>query len=113
MRPAPSGRDSAASGYSSRPEASSSEPPPMSMRRMLPADQPNQRRTARKVTRASSSPLMTLSSTPVSCRIRSIVSSPLGADLIAEVANARICSDPWSSAISIEEATKSMSLFWP
>ena len=46
-------------GTSSSPAASSSEPPPMSRHSSRPALQPNQRRTARKVSRASSSPVST------------------------------------------------------
>ena len=65
IRPAPSGSDSATSGSSSMPAASSSEPPPMSRTSSRPALQPNQRRTARKVSRASSSPVSTCRSTPV------------------------------------------------
>ena len=53
-------------GSSSAPAASSSEPPPMSRQIRLPALQPNHRRTARKVSRASSSPDSTLSATPAS-----------------------------------------------
>ena len=55
-RAAPSGSDQATSGASSAPPAISSEPPPMSKTASRPADQPNQRRTARNVSRASSSP---------------------------------------------------------
>ncbi len=80
---------------------------------MLPADQPNQRRTARKVMRASSSPLMTLRVIPDSSRIRAIVSSPLGAPRIAEVAKARICSEPCSSATVIASRQNSTRRFWP
>ena len=64
--PAPSGSDQATSGASSAPPAISSEPPPMSKTASRPADQPNQRRTARKVSRASSSPGSTSIRTPVS-----------------------------------------------
>ena len=56
--------ETAASGSSSRPAASSSEPPPMSSTSSRPLDQPNQRRTARKVSRASSSPSSTWSVDP-------------------------------------------------
>ena len=66
IRAAPSGRDHATSGASSVPAAISSDPPPMSKTARRPADQPNQRRTARKVSRASSSPESTSSDTPVS-----------------------------------------------
>ena len=65
-RAAPSGSDQATSGASSAPPAISSEPPPMSKTASRPADQPNQRRTARKVSRASSSPGSTSIATPVS-----------------------------------------------
>src|SRR6218665_1111247 len=61
-RPAPSGTDSATSGTSSMPCASSSEPPPISNSRMHPDDQPNQRRTARNVSLAWSVPESTRSS---------------------------------------------------
>ena len=56
----PRGSDQATSGDSSSPPAISSEPPPMSKTARRPEDQPNQRRTARKVSRASSSPGSTL-----------------------------------------------------
>ena len=77
IRPAPSGSDRATSGSSSMPLASSSEPPPMSSTSSCPALQPNQRRTARNVSRASSSPVSTCRSTPVRWRIRSSTSRPL------------------------------------
>ena len=64
MRPAPRGTDAAASGSSSDPAAISSEPPPMSNSRICPAAQPNQRRTARNVKRASVSPPSTCSGCP-------------------------------------------------
>ncbi len=47
------------------PQAISSEPPPMSSTSSRPADQPNQRRAARNVSRASSSPESTRSAVPV------------------------------------------------
>ena len=60
-RPAPSGTENAPlPGPRRAPAASSSEPPPMSRLIRLPALQPNQRRTARNVSRASSSPVRTL-----------------------------------------------------
>ena len=59
-RPAPSGSEATASGSSSIPEATSREPPPMSMTSSRPDDQPNQRRAARKVSLASSWPVITL-----------------------------------------------------
>ena len=49
------------------PLASSRDPPPMSRTSSCPALQPNHRRTARKVSRASSSPVSTCRSTPVRC----------------------------------------------
>ena len=55
-RPAPSGSDNATSGSSSTPLDSSSEPPPMSMLMIRPALHPYQRRTARNVSRDSSTP---------------------------------------------------------
>ncbi|CAM5332392.1 hypothetical protein SCALM49S_01371 [Streptomyces californicus] len=93
-RPAPSGRETAVSGSSSMPTAISREPPPMSRTSSFPADQPNQRRAARKVSRASSSPLRTARSTPVSIRTRSSTSSALVASRTAEVANGRTSSHP-------------------
>ena len=98
-REAPSGRDSITSGSSSRPTAISSEPPPMSRTSSRPADQPNQRRTARKVSLASSGPGSTSSLTPVSSRTLASTSSPLAASRTAEVAKASISSAPLSSAI--------------
>ena len=82
------------------PLASSSEPPPMSRTSSRPALQPNQRRTARKVSRASSSPVSTCRSTPVCSRTRSSTSRPLSASRIAEVTSASSSSQPCSSAWS-------------
>ncbi len=76
-RPAPSGSDWATSGASSDPTAISSEPPPMSNTASRPDDQPNHRRTARNVSRASSSPGSTSMSTPVRSRTCSSTSSEL------------------------------------
>ena len=67
--------------------AISSEPPPMSRTSSFPADQPNQRRAARKVSRASSSPVRTARSTPVSSSTRASTSSALLASRTADVAN--------------------------
>ena len=64
-RAAPSGSEIATSGSSSMPAAISRDPPPMSSMSTRPEDQPNQRRQARKVSRASSSPGSTLIATPV------------------------------------------------
>jgi hypothetical protein len=85
-RPAPSGSDNATSGISSDPLVISSDPPPMSNSRMWPDDQPYQRRTARKVSRASSSPESTRRVTPVSRATRSSTSGPFTASRIADVA---------------------------
>src|SRR5437764_393854 len=57
------------------PDASSSDPPPMSRHSSRPALQPNHRRTARKVSRASSSPGSTCRSMPASARTRSRTSA--------------------------------------
>ena len=61
------------------PAAISSDPPPMSITISRPDDQPNQRRTARNVSRASSSPVSTSRSTPVSARTAASTSGPFGA----------------------------------
>ena len=60
----------------------------MSKTARRPADQPNQRRTARKVSRASSSPGSTAMRTPVSSATWSRTASQLRASRTAEVANA-------------------------
>ena len=91
-RPAPSGSDTASAGSSSQPVASSSEPPPMSMTNKSPLDQPNQRRAAKKVKRASSSPDKTLNSIPQFSLIWLITRSPFVASRIAEVAKVKISS---------------------
>ncbi len=70
----------------------------MSMTSSFPEDQPNQRRAARKVSFASSAPLSTWSSTPVSSRTRPRTSSALRASRTADVANGSSSSTPLSSA---------------
>ena len=75
-----------------------------------PLLQPNQRRTARKVSRASSSPLSSSSRTPVSRSTSAITSSPLGASRMAEVANPVSCETPASSAITVESRTNETSV---
>ncbi len=60
----------------------------MSRTSRRPADQPNQRRTARNVIRASPSPDSTRSSTPVSARTRASTSAEFFASRTADVANA-------------------------
>ncbi len=104
-RPAPRGSERATSGTSSMPCAISSEPPPMSKSRIRSADQPYQRRTARKVRRASSSPESTCSSTPVSSATRASTSSPFAASRIAEVAKGSSSSMPASRAASAAPPT--------
>ena len=106
-RPAPSGSDAIASGSSSIPVATSSEPPPMSITSSRPEDQPNQRRAARKVRRASSWPVITLICAPVCSRIRARTCSPFTASRTAEVANAMISSTPLSSAMRRASSTTS------
>ena len=59
----------------------------MSSTSSRPADQPNQRRTARKVSRDSSSPASTVSRTPVSCCTRASTCLAVAASRTAEVAN--------------------------
>ncbi len=66
----------------------------MSSTSSRPADQPNQRRTARKVIRASPSPESTRRSTPVSSRTRASTSAEFFASRTAEVANASRSSVP-------------------
>src|SRR5256885_7508724 len=77
--PAPSGSEIVTSGTSSMPTAISSEPPPMSSMSTLPEDQPNHRRTARNVSRASSGPGSTAMSTPVADLTEARTASPLDA----------------------------------
>ncbi len=85
--------------------AISSEPPPMSKSRIRSADQPYQRRTARNVRRASSSPESTCSSTPVSRATRARTSSPFAASRMADVAKGRSSSMPASFAASAASPT--------
>ena len=112
-RAAPSGSDQATSGASSAPPAISSEPPPMSKTASRPADQPNQRRTARKVSRASSSPASTSIMTPVRSWTCSRTSSLLPASRTAEVAKPRMSSQPLSSATRSASAVKAVSASIP
>ena len=109
-RAAPSGSEIATSGSSSRPAAISSDPPPMSSMSTRPEDQPNQRRQARKVSRASSSPVSTLIATPVPSWTEASTSSPLAASRTAEVAKASSSSTPLSSAICSASSTNSPKL---
>jgi len=60
----------------------------MSITSSRPDDQPNQRRAARKVSLASSWPVITLISAPVRSRILASTCSPFTASRTAEVANA-------------------------
>src|SRR5690606_29955780 len=91
------------------PMVSSSEPPPMSILRMRPALQPYQRRTARKVSLASSSPLRICSCTPVCSRTRSSTSSELVASRSAEVAKGMSSWHCEVSAMLANSATVSIS----
>ena len=104
-RPAPRGSERATSGTSSPPFAISREPPPMSKSRIRSADQPYQRRTARNVRRASSSPESTCSSTPVSRATRASTSSPFAASRMADVAKGSSSSMPASFAASAASPT--------
>ena len=72
----------------------------MSRQSRRPLDHPYHLRTARKVSRASSSPLSTWRSSPDFSRTRSITLSPFAASRSADVANASTDSAPLSSAIS-------------
>ena len=112
-RAAPSGSDQATSGASSAPPAISSEPPPMSKTASRPADQPNQRRTARKVSRASSSPASTSITTPVRSCTCSRTSSLLPASRTADVAKPRMSSHPLSSATRSASAVNAVSASIP
>ncbi len=107
--PAPSGSEMVTSGTSSMPTAISSEPPPMSSMRTFPEDQPNHRRTARNVSRASSGPGSTAMLTPVVDLTEARTASPLDASRTAEVAKASSSSTPLSSAICSASATKARS----
>ena len=60
----------------------------MSSTSSRPADQPNHRRTARNVIRASSAPESTCQATPVSSRTRASTSAALVASRTADVAKA-------------------------
>jgi hypothetical protein len=112
-RPAPSGNDSATSGSSSRPLDNSSAPPPISMLMIRPALHPYHRRTARKVSRDSLTPLRTSSSTPVSARTLASTSSELVASRTAEVANAINSAHPELAAILASSSMVSISLSAP
>src|SRR5699024_12798301 len=109
-RPAPRSRLSATSGLSVVPTDISREPPPMSRSQIRPADQPYQRRTARKVNRASSSPVRICKRTPVASSTASSTFSELFAERIADVANGNSSSQRNCSAISEASPTPSVSL---
>lgn len=85
--PAPNGSEIASSGSTSRPSTSSIDPPPMSISSSRPADQPYQRRTAKYVRRASSSPERNWGRIPDAASIRSMTSSRFVASRIAAVTN--------------------------
>ncbi len=70
----------------------------MSKTASRPADQPNQRRTARKVSRASSSPDSTDRSTSVTSLTWARTASELTASRTADVAKPSMSSHPLSSA---------------
>jgi hypothetical protein len=71
----------------------------MSRLMIRPALHPNHRRTARKVSRDSSTPRSTSNSTPVSLRTRDSTSSEFSASRTADVAKAISSSQPELSAI--------------
>ena len=85
----------------------------MSKTASRPADQPNQRRTARNVSRASSSPASTSILTPVRSWTCSSTSSLLPASRTAEVAKPRMSSQPLSSATRSASAVKAVSASIP
>ncbi len=95
------------------PEATSSDPPPMSMTSRRPEDQPNHRRAARNVSRASSWPVITVICAPVCSRILASTCSPFLASRTAEVANAMRSSTPLSSAMRSASSTTSRRLRSP
>jgi hypothetical protein len=107
-RPAPSGTDVATVGRALVPRAISKDPPPMSRSRIVPAPQPNQRRTAKNVMAASWSPASSVRVTPERDWTWSSTASPLPASRIAEVANASRSSAPASAAKSRASTTKSV-----
>ena len=104
-RPAPAGTDSATVGSSSEPMATSSEPPPMSMTSKRPASQPYQRRAARKVSRASSTPDSTVTGWPMASSILRRILPPFGASRSAEVARTSSWVISYSSASFIAFST--------
>ncbi len=85
----------------------------MSKTASRPDDQPNHRRTARNVSRASSSPGSTSMVTPVLSRTWSSTSSELLASRTADVAKPAISSQPLSSATSTDDATNVVSASTP
>ena len=106
-RAAPNGSEMATSGSSSMPAAISSDPPPMSSINSRPEDQPNQRRAARNVSRASCRG--TLIATPVASLTLLSPSSPFAASRTAEEAKASSSSTPLSSAICSASSTNARS----
>ncbi len=85
----------------------------MSKTARRPDDQPNQRRTARKVSRASSSPGSTWTLTPVIARTCSSTASELVASRTADVAKPSTSSQPLSSATCSASATNAVSASIP
>ena len=79
----------------------------MSKTASRPDDQPNHRRTARKVSRASSSPGSTARSTSVTSLTWARTSSELTASRTADVAKPSMSSQPLSSATYSASGTKS------
>ena len=80
---------------------------------MRPALQPYQRRTARKVSRDSSTPDRTCSWTPVSARTRASTASELVASRTADVANAINSAHPELVAILANSSTVATRLSAP
>lgn len=77
----------------------------MSNSRICPADQPNQRRAARKVKRASSDPPSTCRLIPITASICAITSAPFVASRMALVAVASSSETPSVSATARARAT--------
>ncbi|CNG75143.1 Uncharacterised protein [Mycobacterium tuberculosis] len=81
----------------------------MSASSIGPADQPNQRRAARNVSRASCSPVRNPSSTPVAARTSAVTSSRLAASRSADVAYGTSSATSRAAAAATDSRTAAMS----
>ena len=93
--------------------ATSSDPPPMSRTSRRPASHPYQRRAARKVSRASSTPDSTVTGWPIVSSMRRRILPPLGASRNAEVASTSSWVISYSSASFIAFCTASSTASTP